>query len=144
MKSIRIIESCPDSSSPLTCLSSPRRRVYPRKGIQSKITIIDFLFLFIFFFPKLTHGIDHFRTDYTVDYFLSENDNNISSRVSYKIKITNLTPDLVIKNFSILFPKAFKLATSKPPMILSQLFLWFLILIIRTLLAFPSPILLPV
>ena len=50
-------------------------------------------------------AIENFRTDYTVDYFLSENDNNISSRVSYKIKITNLPSDLVIKNFSILFPK---------------------------------------
>ena len=58
-------------------------------------------------------AIENFRTDYTVDYFLSEKDNNISSRVSYKIKITNLTPDLVIKNFSILFPKSFQIGNIK-------------------------------
>lgn len=69
----------------------------------------------IFYFLSSTpiYAIDHFRTDYTVDYFLSESDNNISSRVSYKIKITNLTPDLVIKNFSILFPKSFQIGSIK-------------------------------
>jgi len=58
-------------------------------------------------------AIENFRTDYTVDYFLSEKDNNIASRVSYKIKITNLTSDLVIKNFSILFPKSFQIGNIK-------------------------------
>lgn len=62
---------------------------------------------------KPIFAIEHFRTDYTVDYFLSESDNNISSRVSYKIKITNLTTDLVIKNFSILFPKSFQIGNIK-------------------------------
>lgn len=88
--------------------SSPRRR-----GSSIKLQLLIFFSLFLFFFPKLTLAIENFRTDYTVDYFLSEKDNNISSRVSYKIKITNLTPDLVIKNFSILFPKSFQIGNIK-------------------------------
>ena len=82
---------------------------------KNTFKIILFVLLLSFYLPPARAALaaDNFRTDYTVDYFLSEEDNNIASRVSYKINITNLTPDLVIRNFSILFPKSFQIGNIK-------------------------------
>ncbi len=54
-----------------------------------------------------------FRTSYDVDYYLNEKDDNIATRVSFKIKITNLTTDLIVKKFSIMFPKSFQIGNIK-------------------------------
>jgi len=73
---------------------------------------IFFVFL-VFRTPLPVYAQEHFKTDYFVDYYLTEESNNLASRVSFHIKITNLTPDLFIKNYSISFPKSFQIGNIK-------------------------------
>lgn len=54
-----------------------------------------------------------FRTDYDVNYTLDAQNTGIATKVSFKIKITNLTTDLVIRKFSITFPKSFQIGNIK-------------------------------
>lgn len=64
----------------------------------------------MFFFGNLSNVFaSEFRTDYFVDYYLEEKDNNIATNVSFHIKITNLTTNSFIRKFSIMFPKGFQI-----------------------------------
>lgn len=66
----------------------------------------------LFGFPAKAHAAE-FRTDYTVDYFLTDNGGSIGTQVNFKIKITNLTSELIIKKFSLQFPKSFQIGNIK-------------------------------
>lgn len=67
-----------------------------------------FLFLFLFLNPIKVKAVEY-DTDYDVDYFLSESQNSISSRVRFGISITNLKSDTYVKRFSLVFPKSFQI-----------------------------------
>ena len=81
------------------------------KIVKNFLLFILFVFFFLFYTP-LARAAD-FKTDYFVDYYLSEKNNDIATKVSFKIRITNLTTDLVIKKFSIIFPKSFQIGNIK-------------------------------
>lgn len=54
-----------------------------------------------------------FSTDYQVEYNLSESANILNSKVSFKIRITNLRSDIYVNKFSIAFPKSFSVSALK-------------------------------
>lgn len=56
---------------------------------------------------------ENFRSDYTVDYYLTDNGSTIGTQVSYKVKITNLTASLIINEFTLQFPKSFQIGNIK-------------------------------
>ena len=63
-------------------------------------------------FPSQAQAVD-FRTDYTVQYFIDKVDATAPTHVSFRILVTNLKPDLYIKEFSIMFPKSFQVGNIK-------------------------------
>lgn len=54
----------------------------------------------------VVHAAD-FRTSYAIDYFIRENDPQNYTKTAYTIKLTNLQPDLIIKKYTLSFPKSF-------------------------------------
>src|SRR3990170_8661289 len=54
-----------------------------------------------------------FRNDYQVEYFLSENENGLNSKVKFTVTITNFRSDVYVKQFSIGFPKSFTIRDIK-------------------------------
>ncbi|MDO8610600.1 MAG: transglutaminase domain-containing protein [bacterium] len=48
-----------------------------------------------------------FKTDYQVEYFLSEQSQSLNSHVRFNIQVTNLRTDVYVNKFSISFPKTF-------------------------------------
>lgn len=73
-----------------------------------KLRIFSYLFfcLFIYLFISPIYAAD-FRTSYTIEYFIQENDPQNYTKTSYAIAITNLQPDLIIKKFTLSFPRSF-------------------------------------
>ncbi|MCX6732246.1 MAG: hypothetical protein NTV98_01770 [Candidatus Roizmanbacteria bacterium] len=69
-----------------------------------------FSFLFflavLFVYLKPTFAAD-FRTSYNIEYFIKDNDPQNYTKTSYTIKLTNLQPDLIIKKFTLSFPRSF-------------------------------------
>ncbi len=47
------------------------------------------------------------RNDYQVEYFLNKNGNQLQTKVSFDIKITNLRSDVYVKQFTLSFPSSF-------------------------------------
>ena len=52
---------------------------------------------------------EDFRTDYQVEYTLSQNQNTIDTQVAFNIKITNFATEKYVKQFSLSFPASFKI-----------------------------------
>ncbi|MFZ2025712.1 MAG: transglutaminase domain-containing protein [Microgenomates group bacterium] len=52
------------------------------------------------------HAAD-FKTSYAIDYFIREDDPQNYTKTAYTIKLTNLQPDLIIKKYTLSFPKSF-------------------------------------
>jgi transglutaminase-like putative cysteine protease len=50
-----------------------------------------------------------FKTDYQVDYDLSQSQDNLNSQVNFKIKIINLRSDVYVNKFAISFPNTFSI-----------------------------------
>lgn len=48
-----------------------------------------------------------FRTSYNIEYYIQDNDPQNYTKTSYTILITNLQPDLIIKKFTLAFPRSF-------------------------------------
>ncbi len=70
--------------------------------------LLFFIFLAIFsLFINVKVYAGDFRSDYRVEYFLSQNQGNLNTRVSFNIKITNLRSDIYVSKFSISFPRNF-------------------------------------
>src|SRR3989339_1531252 len=74
------------------------------------IAFILFLTPYLLSFP--VNAAD-FKTDYQVEYNLSESENNLNSQVSFRIKIINLKSDLFVSKFSISFPESFSIQNLK-------------------------------
>lgn len=65
-----------------------------------------FVCLFVFFGIRAVHAAD-FKTSYAIDYFIREDDPQNYTKTAYTIKLTNLQPDLIIKKYTLSFPKSF-------------------------------------
>lgn len=74
------------------------------------ISLILYLLSLIFISPI---NAQNFQNDYQVEYFLSESQDNINTRVKFTITITNLASDLYVKKFSIGFPSTFQIKNIK-------------------------------
>lgn len=72
-----------------------------------------YLILSIFiYFPSIVHASD-FKTDYQVEYDLSQSNDSLNSLVNFKIKITNLKSDVYVDKFAISFPTSFSINNLK-------------------------------
>jgi len=71
-----------------------------------------FYLLALFSTPPCVYASD-FKTVYDVHYYPTLEQQDLTTRVSFKIKITNLKPDLYIKTFSLIFPKTFQIGNIK-------------------------------
>src|SRR3989338_10847660 len=83
-----------------------------KEKLHLKFKILRFLStVFIFYFllfilVRVTHAED-FRNDYQVEYFLSEDQNKLNTKVRFTVTITNFKTEVYVKQFSIGFPKSF-------------------------------------
>ncbi len=59
---------------------------------------------FILYTPVLAAD---YQSDYKVEYFLSEQQNTLNTRVKFTISVTNFRTDVYVKQFAIGFPKTF-------------------------------------
>lgn len=73
--------------------------------IQNKVIFV-LLFIAVILSPLPVHAAD-FRTSYNIEYFIRDNDPQNYTKTSYTITITNLQPDLIIKKFTLAFPRSF-------------------------------------
>lgn len=69
--------------------------------------IKSILLLFIFLLIPLNIYAKEFKTNYKVQYFLSDNLNKINSEVKYSINITNLNEGYYVSKFTLSFPDTF-------------------------------------
>lgn len=67
-------------------------------------------FLLSLLLPHPVHAAD-FRTSYNIEYFIKDNDPENNTKTSYTIALTNLQPDLVIKKFTLIFPRSFSIGS---------------------------------
>lgn len=65
-----------------------------------------FVCLFLRAFVSPVQAAD-FRTSYDIEYYIQDNDPQNYTKTSYTIAITNLQPDLIIKKFTLAFPRSF-------------------------------------
>lgn len=63
-------------------------------------------------YSNQVHAADY-RSDYQVEYFLSENNQFLNTNVRFSIKITNLRSDVYVNKFSLSFPKSFAISNLK-------------------------------
>ena len=72
-----------------------------------------FLTLSLFFhFSPIVLAAD-FKTDYQVEYNLSQSQNNLNSQVNFRIKIINLKSEVFVSKFAISFPESFSINNLK-------------------------------
>jgi hypothetical protein len=71
-------------------------------------TLIVFIFLSfsVALFTAPVRAAD-FRASYNIEYFIRDNDPQNYTKTSYTISLTNLQPDLIIKKFTLVFPRSF-------------------------------------
>jgi len=72
--------------------------------------ILNTLYL-ILYTPKAV--AQDFRNDYQVEYFLSQSQNTLDTKVKFTITVTNFRADVYVKQFSIGFPKSFTIKDIK-------------------------------
>lgn len=76
--------------------------------------IILFLLLTSWFLLLSTISFaQDFRNDYQVEYFLSEQENKLNTRVKFTVSITNFSSKVYVKQFSLGFPKLFTIKDIK-------------------------------
>ena len=77
--------------------------------MSTKYKIVSCLFIiFLHLLIPSVHAAD-FRTSYNIEYYIQDNDPQNFTRASYTIALTNLQPDLIIKKFTLFFPKSFSI-----------------------------------
>ncbi|MDO9027734.1 MAG: transglutaminase domain-containing protein [Candidatus Roizmanbacteria bacterium] len=84
------------------------------------LNFILFKFLFVFLLSSIFYLLSSasvfaadFKTDYQVEYNLSQSQDNLSSQVDFRIKITNLRSDVYVNKFAISFPNTFSINNLK-------------------------------
>ncbi len=75
-----------------------------------KTVLLIFLFWLLFFAKPLFAQEQQFKSDYKVEYFLSDQGTNLNTDVKFNIKITNLYSDVYVDRFSLIFPSNFSIA----------------------------------
>jgi len=81
-----------------------------------KFLIVRFFILVLFFLGMIWGNkvsAAEFRTDYQVEYNLSQFKEDLTSNVRFNIKITNLRGDVYVNKFSIGFPRSFAISNLK-------------------------------
>lgn len=77
-------------------------------------SILRYIFIFLFIFLLVGHvNASDFKTDYQVEYNLSQSQDNLNSQVDFKIKIVNLKTEVYVSKFSISFPNTFSINNLK-------------------------------
>lgn len=74
------------------------------------LLFLPFAFLFL---PLSKVLAADFKTDYQVEYNLSQSQNNLNSQVDFKIKIINLKSEVFVSKFAISFPESFSITNLK-------------------------------
>lgn len=79
---------------------------------------IKFFFVFIFFslilsLKSFNVFAADFKTDYQVEYNLSQSQDGLTSKVKFNVKITNLRSDVYVNKYSISFPRSFAINNLK-------------------------------
>ncbi|HEX7542554.1 MAG TPA: transglutaminase domain-containing protein [Patescibacteria group bacterium] len=67
----------------------------------------------IFHLSSFTVFAADFKTDYQVEYNLSQSQDNLNSQVNFRIKIINLKSDVFVSKFAISFPNTFSINNLK-------------------------------
>ena len=81
-----------------------------KKKTIAHIFLSILILSFVYFFVPSVNAAD-FRTSYDIEYFIKDSDAQNGTKTSYVISLTNLQPDLIIKKFTIVFPKSFGLSS---------------------------------
>lgn len=78
-------------------------------GINKSIFYRYLAFLFLFFFVGIFSPIyaADFKSSYSIEYFIQDDNTLNLTKTAYTIRLTNLQPDLVIKRFTLSFPRSF-------------------------------------
>ena len=61
---------------------------------------------------KISYAADY-KSDYQAEYFLTENNGALDTKVQLIIRITNLRSDIYVSRFAISFPKSFVIKNLK-------------------------------
>ncbi len=72
-----------------------------------------FLTCFMFLVTCFVVNAADFKTDYQVEYNLSQSQDSLSSQVDFRIRITNLRSDVYVNKFAISFPNTFSINNLK-------------------------------
>jgi len=80
--------------------------------IVFKFLFVIFIFNFLTSIFSKVYAAD-FKTDYRVEYHLSQSKDGLTSRARFNIKITNLRGDVYVNKFSIGFPRSFPISNLK-------------------------------
>lgn len=88
-----------------------------KSKLKSFLNTFNFLLAFLTFAFLLlpfsnVHASD-FKTDFQVEYNLSQSQDNLNSQVDFRIKITNLKSDVYVNKFAISFPNTFSINNLK-------------------------------
>ncbi|OGK60908.1 hypothetical protein A3G67_04060 [Candidatus Roizmanbacteria bacterium RIFCSPLOWO2_12_FULL_40_12] len=70
------------------------------------------LVLVLLFFAKISYAQDY-KVDYTVEYFIQQNQESLNTNVKFAVETTNLRSDVFVKKFSLRFPKSFTISNLK-------------------------------
>jgi len=73
--------------------------------------LVWFVWVLFFAMPIKTYAAGDFKTSYSIEYYINENDATGLTKASYTIKLANTKPDLVVKTFTISFPKSFGISS---------------------------------
>jgi len=88
-----------------------------KSKLKSFLNTFNFLLVFLTFAFLLLpfSGVlaAEFKTDYQVEYNLSQSQDSLSSQVDFRIRITNLRSDVYVNKFAISFPNTFSINNLK-------------------------------
>lgn len=70
------------------------------------LKLLFIFFILSLFFTAKVHA-QEFQKDYAVDYYLQEKSGVIETKAQFNLKLTNLSGEIIIKAFTLSFPKTF-------------------------------------
>ncbi len=80
--------------------------VYNNLMYFKRFLVLFILVLCFISYAPFAHAADY-KTDYTVEYYVQDQNNSIRTNVDFNIRITNLRSDVYVNKFSISFPESF-------------------------------------